>query len=286
MIIYRLISGQRYRSQNILNRWCVLSFAVFSMSGLLGCGADAPQKDEVVVFAAASLQGAMQEVAESYQAEYGIPVRLNFAPSGVLARQIQAGAGADVFISASKNWIDEVSHLDFGEDGSVIPLLSNSLVVVTNKSTGWELDSIEQLNALPFRQLVMGDPEFVPAGKYAQQFLQSIAAAEDGTSLWDCLTGRICPTSDLRRILALVESDRSLIGIVYATDATDSPDVRVIYQVPNETVSVDYFLVTLKLSALMPDGRHAGNDFRQYLLSQPATIIFERHGFASHGKSN
>ena len=80
----------------------------------------------------------------------------------------------------------------------------------------------------------------------------------------------------------MVESDRSLIGMVYATDAIKSQSVRVIFQVPNEILSVDYFCVTLKSSAAMLEGRPIGKDFRQYLLSQTAANIFEQHGFAIH----
>lgn len=279
MIIHRFISAQRVTLKKIWNRILLTGVLAFLVGGLSGCGSDTRQKNEIVVFLAASLQEAMQEVADSFQAEHGIAVRLNFAGSGSLAQQIVAGGQADVFISASKNWIDKVSSLGLTAKGSVVPLLSNSIVIIAHESVDWELDSIEQLGALPFRYLVVGDPDFVPAGKYAKQFLQSIPVAKSESSLWDSLDDRICPTSDLRRVLALVESDRSLVGMVYATDVLKSERVRVIYHVPSDEVSVDYFMLNTSSKDEANDRTENAARFVDYVSSETISLIFSRYGF-------
>ncbi len=286
MIIHRFTSAQLGTGQIALNRILMTCGTVFVAGALSGCSSDASRNDEVVIFAAASLQKPMQEVADGFQAEHGTAVRLNFASSGALAQQILAGAEADVFVSASKDWADEISSLGGVAKDSAVPLLSNSLVIVAHESTDWKLDSIKQLGALPFRYLVIGDPDFVPAGKYATQLLRSVRTPESETSLWDSLGERISPTSDLRRIIALVESDPSLIGMVYATDVLQSGRVRVICQVPRDRVSVGYFLVTMKSSSKAIKGRHDGNEFRQHVLSETAADIFRRYGFTFADRSN
>jgi len=160
-----------------------------------------------------------------------------------------------------------------------MPLVSNSLVIVSHPSTDWELASIDQLNDLPFRYLLVGDPKFVPAGKYAKQFLQSSIDPETDLSLWDSVDGRVCPTSDLRRVLALVEADRSLIGMVYATDIVGSHAVRVLHQVPQSAASVDYYSVLLSSSGQTQQRSKNTNRFLNDLFSDSSSKIFDRFGF-------
>lgn len=279
MIIDRLTSGQRGNGQKkriwflLVCAWGVL------MGSMAGCGSKDQPVDEVIVFAATSVQTAMQEVADTFQAEYGITVRLNFAASGALAQQIIAGGGADVFVSASEKWIDEIATQGWASEKPLRPMLSNSMVVVANASTDWELDSIEQLNDLPFRYLLVGDPSFVPAGKYAKRFLQSAIGPAPQLSLWDAVDERICPTSDLRRVLALVDSDVSLIGIVYATDIVGVPGVRVIHSIPASKTLVDYYAVPLNSTAGKRGHRENASKFRDYLFSESSSVVFKRHGF-------
>ena len=278
MIIHRLTSGQRGNGQKNWFRCLLVYVCGLLMGSVAGCGSSQPV-DEVVVFAATSVQAAVQEVAEEFQVVHGIAVRLNFAASGALAQQIVAGGRADVFISASERWIDEIANQAWASEKPTRPLLSNSMVVVANASTNWELDSIEQLSDLPFRYLLVGDPSFVPAGKYAKQFLQSSIDPKTQLSLWDSVDERICPTSDLRRVLALVDSDVSLIGIVYATDVVGVPGVRVIHQVPPSKTLVDYFAVPLNSAPGKQGSSENASRFRDYLFSESCSRIFEKHGF-------
>ena len=279
MIIHRTTYGQRRAGQNVVDRFVVVCLGLVLASGVSGCGPVGQPDDEVVVFAAASVQDAMQEVAKKFQAKHGIAVRLNFAASGALAQQIMAGGRADVFISANETWIDEILATGIADSELTKPLVTNSMVIVAHHSTQWQLDSIEQLSDLPFRHLLVGDPSFVPAGKYAKQFLQASIDSETDLSLWDSVEDRICPTSDLRRVLALVEADRSLIGMVYATDAANSRSATVIYQVPRSEVSVKYFAVRLKPSGETLDRSENTNLFMDYLFSESSSQIFAQFGF-------
>jgi molybdate transport system substrate-binding protein len=279
MIIHRTTSGQRGTGHNIPTGILIACLGPLLTIGVFGCGLVKQPDDEVIVFAAASVQGAVQEVADNFQAEHGITVRLNFAASGVLAQQIMVGGRADVFISASEAWADEISAKGLANAESTTPLMSNSLVIVAHQSTDWQLDSIEQLSDLPFRNLLVGDPAFVPAGKYAQQFFQSSVNPATERSIWESLEDRICPTSDLRRVLALVEADRSLAGFVYATDAASSDAVKVIYQVPRSEVLAHYFLVRLKSSSQAANGERNADLFLDYLFRESSSKIFDRFGF-------
>lgn len=249
------------------------------MSGVAGCRSPEQPNDEVVVFAAASVQGVIQEVANNFQAKHGITVRMNFAASGALAQQIIAGGRANVFISASEEWVNAVTATGLADSERTKPLMSNSMVIVAHDSIDWQLDSVEQLSDLPFRHLLIGDPAFVPAGKYAKQFLQSSIDPETKSSTWDLLHDRICPMADLRRVLALVEADRSLAGIVYATDAASSAAAKVIFQVPRSDISVNYFAVRLKSSERTPDRSESTSLFMDHLFNESSSGIFDQFGF-------
>ena len=285
MIIHRLTDGQRVTLKKSLNRQMIQAFVIVLICLVSGCRLDHAQRDQVIVFAAASLQPALQEVADRFQEEHGITVRLNFSASGALAEQILSGADADLFISANRLWIDEISDRGLAAKSVTSPLVSNSIVVVAHESTDWKLDSIERLNELPFRYLVIGDPAFVPAGNYAKQYLQSVSESESGSSLWNLLADRASPTADLRRVLALVESDRSLIGMTYATDVSNSSAVRVIYQMPEAEISVNYHVLEMGSDAGNADRAQNVARFLKCLSSESSATIFEKFGFTSHARS-
>ena len=279
MIIHRSTSGQRGNGQEIRNRFLVVCMCLLLGVSVTGCGAGNQPDEEVVVFAATSVQPALEEVAKEFQAKHGVAVRLNFGPSGALARQIVAGGQADVFISADENWIDRVSSEGSVDEDAKTRLMSNGLVVVAHPEAELELDSIEQLSDLPFRYLLVGDPDFVPAGKYGKQWLESVTDPEVKLSLWESLGDRIAPTSDLRRVLALVESDRSLIGVVYATDLVASPNVKVLHQVPPSATDVNYYSVRLGSSDQAPQRSENTSMFLDHLLSDASSRVFNQFGF-------
>ena len=171
---------------------------------------------KITVFAAASLTNAMQDIAAEYKKEKNVEVVSSFASSSTLARQIEAGAPADLFISADQKWMDYAVQKKSIDTASRTTLLGNSLVVVApktspqgemtiNKETPWT-------SLLKDGRLAVGDPEHVPAGIYAKEALQKLGA-------WDTLSPKLAPAEDVRGALALVERNEAPLGIVYGSYA-------------------------------------------------------------------
>ncbi len=236
---------------------------------------------EVVVFAAASLRDALQELARGFEQETGIKVLFNFAGSNVLAQQIVAARGADLFLSASERWMDAVDEAGRLAHGTRRALLANSLVVIADAQSRWTLADPCDLAALPFKYLALADPDAVPAGHYARDWLA--ARACHGPSLWQQVAPRVAPAPDVRAALGLVLADPDLVAIVYTTDwLAFAEKTRVLYEVPSaDGPAIRYVL------AQVADAPHsdAARAFFDYLTRATARVVFERHGFIvlSHG---
>jgi len=194
---------------------------VLGMVLLVGCGPGrSPCEEPVMVFAAASLRDAFTEVADSWDSE----VRFNFAGSNVLAMQVESTDAADVFISADQQWMDRLDGSKKLVEGSRRDLLANRLVVIVNAGVKTVEASPMVLAEPSFRHLSIGDPEAVPAGRYAKAWLEHIG-------LWKSLSETVAPAADVRAAMRLVEADPSVAGVVYATDARASNRVRVVVDV-------------------------------------------------------
>ncbi len=275
ILIQRAWSGQDRRLGRTLGyRMGLLLSLVVALSG---CSPSGQARDEIVVFAAASLQDALVDVSADFESMTGTQVQMNFAASGALSEQILAGAEADVFITADQEWISSLEDSRRVVPESKLALLSNSLVVISNANTDWSLKSIKALPALPFRHLVLGDPNSVPAGRHAQRYLQSVST--DGGTLWDTVRDRVAPTADVRRVVSLVESDQSLLGIVYATDAAISKQVRIVHPVPKSAVEVNYFVVAIRPMQASDALGTAASSYCQWLKKPASQSVFHRYGF-------
>jgi molybdate transport system substrate-binding protein len=245
-----------------------------------GCGGESreaqPEKaarSELLVFAAASLREAMEELGATYQRETGTRVVFNFAGSNDLAHQIVATRGADLFLSASSAWMDSVQSAGRTEDGSRRDLLANTLVVVGNAAESAAFAEPCALASLPFRNLAMGDPEAVPAGAYARTWLRSVTCG--GRPLWDAVQARVAPAPDVRAALGLLLADPRVIGIVYRTDQLAFADrTRVLYEVGGGP-PIRYALARLR------EGGDPAESLRFYdfLTGERAAEVFRRHGF-------
>jgi molybdate transport system substrate-binding protein len=222
--------------------------------------------EEVVVFAAASLADALREIAKAFEAGTGHRVVLSVGGSNDLARQIRAGAPAEVFVSASADRMDEVERARLVRGADRVDLLSNRLVVVVPAGATKAPVAAEDLTRV--RSLALGDPQAVPAGIYARQWL-------DRLGLWERVRDRVVPTLDVRAALAAVESGNADAAIVYRTDAAISRRVRVALDVPaGEGPRIVY------PAALLAGSRGpAARAFYEYLRSRPAREVFERLGF-------
>src|SRR5688572_21050982 len=172
----------------------------------------ASPRPEVVVYAAASLRDALQELAPACEEAVGTKLLLNFGASNDLARQIQAGNQPAVFISADESWMDKVAADGLVGTASGRALPSKRLVIVAAPDVRHSITGAAELARAPVRLISMADPEAVPAGKYARSWL-----VKQGQ--WAAVRSRVLPGVDARAALAAVESGGAELGIVYATDA-------------------------------------------------------------------
>ena len=236
---------------------------------LLGLSTLAPRAgaDELLVFAAASTSDAMTEAGRAFERAEGHRVQFDFAGSSTLARQILAGAPADLFLSADEEKMDRLERARLVERGERRDLLSNRLVVVVPSRGGRAIAGPDQLRGVA--RLALGDPASVPAGIYARAWLEK-------RGLWSALADRVVPMLDVRAALAAVAAGRVDAGIVYRTDALTTDAVRVVFEVPPaESPPIAYPLAPL---ARAPH-RDAARAFARFLAGPGARAIFERHGF-------
>ena len=235
---------------------------------LLSPGTYADQK--VTVFAAASLTNAIGEIAAQYEKDKSINVSSAFASSSALAKQIENGAPADIFISADLKWMNVLQDKKKIDAESRRNLLGNRLVLIAPKGKGLKVQtekSFDFSKALDGR-LCTGDLESVPAGIYAKQSLLALA-------WWDGIKSRIVGTQDVRGALAFVERGECAAGIVYETDAKISTKIEIIATFPEETHDAIVYPV-----ALVSGGHAEGKDFLEYLGSPKAQAIFVKYGFS------
>ena len=216
--------------------------------------------DEVLVVAAASTSEALTEIARAFEAKTGVHVAISFAGSSLLARQIEQGAPADLFLSADEAQMKRVASRVKAQR----PLLGNRLVVIA-PTGATPPRSAEALVTL--RRLALADPAAVPAGVYAKAWLT-------GLGLWPRLAPRVLPTLDVRAALAAVESRAAPAGVVYATDAATSQKVQIAFAVdPKAAPEIVYPL------ALLKHGGDAAQRFYAFLAGAEAKAAFERRGF-------
>ena len=238
----------------------MISRLLILLASLLPVAAQA-QPAPVTVFAAASLRGALDQVA----AGYGAPVALSFGGSGTMARQIAAGAPADVVILANAVWMDWLVENGPAAQGAPVDLLGNSLVLIAPSATSSNPDPFHLAVFLGDGRLAMGQRDAVPAGIYAAQWLKA-------TGQWDALQARLAETDNVRSALALVARGDAPLGIVYRTDALAEPDVRVVFDVPADQHSP----ITYPAAALTK----AGAAFLAHLQSPESSAVFASFGFA------
>ncbi len=232
-------------------------------------GAFTLRAGDLQVFAAASLTDALKEIAPAYEAASGNKLQFNFAGSNTLARQIQESAPADVFISADEAKMDALQKAGLIFSDSRQRLLSNTLVVVVGADSSLKLDSPQALTQPAIKRLALADPKGVPAGIYAQQYLEKVG-------VWEAVKDRVVPTENVRAALAAVEAGNVEAGIVYKTDAGVSKQVKVAYEVPaNEGPDISYPAAVVKESKEPA----AARNFLAYLRSDAATAVFKKYGF-------
>jgi molybdate transport system substrate-binding protein len=236
---------------------------------LLAAALPARAEEPVRVFAAASLTSALEELATQWQAAGHARPVLAFGASSTLARQVEAGAPADVFASADSKWMDRAAKAGRIATGSRVDLLGNTLVLVAPRGRAFKVDlrpGVDLAGAFKGK-LCTGEPGVVPVGTYARQALTSLGA-------WASLQGRIVGTDDVRAALAFVERGECGAGIVYATDARISDKVAVVATFP-----ADSHAVIVYPFALAKDARPQARAFLAFLRGPEAAKVFARLGF-------
>lgn len=224
---------------------------------------------EINVSAAASLTDALQEIARTYEATSPDRILLNLGASSLLARQIEEGAPADLFLSADEAKMDSLAKKGLLLAGTRKSVLGNTLVVVVPLDSKLKIAAPKDLTLGSIRALALAEPQTVPAGIYAKEYLQKLG-------LWRKVIDRVVPTENVRAALAAVESGNADAGIVYSTDAQISQKVRVAYSVPEaQGPKISYPFAALAATRHPEEARR----FLAYLSSPPALDVFRRYGF-------
>lgn len=225
----------------------------------------------LIVFGAASLTDSLQQAGDAYTKASGVPVKLSFAASSALAKQIESGARADVFISADQEWMDYLEKRRLLQPATRQDLLGNRLALIAPKDSTVVVKlapGVSLTAALGATgRLATGDPDFVPAGKYAKAALTSLG-------LWEWLESRLARAENVRAALAYVARGEAPLGIVYTTDAAAEPKVRIVdVFATNAHPPIAYPV------AVMKNAHAAADSFVDFLRSSQARSIFETADF-------
>ncbi|HET7083164.1 MAG TPA: molybdate ABC transporter substrate-binding protein [Rhizomicrobium sp.] len=255
-----------------INRRAALFAAVACLLPLAAAAQPAaPTGPSVTVFAAASLTDSLKAVADAYKARTGVTVALSFGASSTLARQIEQGAQADIFLSADSDWMDYLQSKSRIADGSRKDLLGNQLVLVAGpnaKPAPKIAPHFDLAGALGDSRLALADPASVPAGKYAKAALTALG-------VWDSVASKLAPAENVRVALEYVARGEAPYGIVYATDAKVAPGVKVAGVFPETSHAPIVYPAALTKTA--SPGAKA---FLDFLAGKEARAIFEQTGFS------
>ncbi len=239
------------------------AFAVEAETGL----------ETITVFAAVSTTETMKVVAKTYEQTHQLTVVCSFASSSTLAKQIEQGAPADVFLSADAKWMDYLAERQALAIGSRSDLLGNELVIIAPRGQSLAITPEKgfAIAAAFSGRLAIGDPTHVPAGIYTKEAFVRLG-------WWDALSERLAPMADVRAALKLVELGEADAGVVYATDAKASNKVSVVAVIPSALHQPIRYPLALTVTA-----KPAAQEFLTYLHSPAAMVVFSAAGFTIPG---
>lgn len=230
---------------------------------------------QLTVHAAASLADALRQIGATYEKQSGDRLRLNFDASSILARQIEEGAPADIFISADEAKMDELEKAGLLAAGTRKILLRNTLVIVVPAENPLAILSAAELTGEAIKKIALAQPSSVPAGIYAKEYLT-------GQGLWERLATKIVPTQNVRAALAAVESGNVEAGLVYKTDALISRKVKIACEISAARGPT----IRYPVAALAGAGDlAAAKRFLTYLESATSLAVFQKFGFALADKA-
>jgi len=251
-------------------RW--LGFVLAAATAWAPVAANA-QSDGMVIFAAASLKNALDEIATGWSKESSKPMpKISYASSSALAKQMEQGAPADLFISADLDWMDYVAKKDLIKADTRVNLLGNKIVLIAPKDSKATVDvkqGMDLAKVLAGGKLAMGNVDAVPAGKYGKAALEKLGA-------WDGVKDKIAQAENVRAALLLVSRGEAALGIVYSTDAAAEPNVKVIGTFPADSHPPIIYPAAVTKDAKSADAK----PFLDYLRGAKARPAFEKQGFA------
>jgi molybdate transport system substrate-binding protein len=227
--------------------------------------------EDLVVFAAASLTNALDEVARLFERQGGAHAKISYAASSALAKQIEAGAPADMFISADLDWMDYVEQRHLIRQATRRNLLGNRLALVAPADSAAKVEikpGLDLIGLLKGGRLAMADPQSVPAGKYGKAALEKLG-------VWNSVRAAVAPAESVRAALLFVSRGEAPLGIVYTTDAVADPRVKVVGHFPEYTHPSIIYPAALTTNSKNP----AAERLLEFLGSPVAKPIFEKQGF-------
>ena len=227
--------------------------------------------EKINVFAAASLKNALDAVSTSWKADTAKEATLTYAASNALAKQIEAGAPADIFVSADLTWMKYLGDKGLIAKGSDVQLLGNQIVLVAAKDSKIDLkveSGFKLADAVGSGKLAMANVDSVPAGKYGKAALEKLG-------VWASVEGKVAQTENVRAALKLVDLGEAPLGIVYATDAKADAAVKVVGTFPADSHPSIIYPAGVIAASKNPDAA----EFLKFLQSDKAKAIFEAQGF-------
>ena len=271
MFLGPLTIAMNVSRSTVLRRLLCVLFIGASLSAIPDARAADSPETAPLVYAAASLTDVLQKIGMDYQRDHQRSVRFAFGSSATLARQIEAGAPADLFIAADQDWMNYLAERRLIDAGSRRDLLGNTLVLIApaDSKAGVILHRRGSLNAAlgTDGRLALADPASVPAGKYAKAALTKLG-------LWADLQSRIVSADNVRAALMFVARGEAPLGVVYETDARAEPRVRVVATFPESTHAPIIYPIARTVRAAP-----AAEAFRAYLATPAARARFEAAGF-------
>lgn len=237
------------------------------------------QARDLVVFAAASLKNALDAINAQWQRETGKKALISYGASSTLAKQIEQGAPAQMFISADLDWMEYLAQKNLIKPETRSNLLGNRIVLIAHKDEARSIDikpGFDLAKALGDGRLSMANVDSVPAGKYGKAALERLG-------VWNSVSGKLAQAENVRAALLLVSRGEAPLGIVYQTDAAADPNVKIIGTFPEDTHPPIIYPVALTATASLPDAMA----FLDYIKSAKAKPLFEAQGFTvlSSGRS-
>ncbi|TAL03515.1 MAG: molybdate ABC transporter substrate-binding protein [Rhodospirillaceae bacterium] len=251
-------------------RWIAV-LAAWLVAAPLSYAADATASDQVLVFAASSLTEALTEVGEAYAKAGNSKPVFSFGASSALARQIENGAPATLFVSADEQWMDYLADKKLIVPDSRKSFLGNTLVLVAPVDQPLHIAigfNFPLAKALGTGKLSMGDPDSVPVGKYGKAALENLG-------VWRDVEANVIRADNVRAALAFVERGEAAAGIVYATDAALTNKVTVVGAFPE----LSYPVISYPLAIVANHDTPAARAFRDFMLGNMAKVTFAKYGF-------